>query len=202
MLVEADAFSPEQQRALARILGEIPPHLAAFLGALAPSQRAELFTHAFEGIPARELPDALLSVLPHPLRDAEAERRLSFREVREDRDRLLATHALRLIEHAREPLAKAAFAAKAEDRAQALVYLVRATGLSRRGMTETLTHLLRLRNEQDPVRMAALNALAEVPLSTFTAEHIPPSRSWWASSWRRGTPPPPPAPRSSGWPSG
>jgi len=173
MLVEADAFSPEQQRALARLLGEIPHHLAAFLGALAPSRRAELFTHAFEGIPARELPDALLAVLPHALRDAEAERRLSFREVREDRNRLLATHALRLIEHAREPLAKAAFAAKAEDRAQALVYLVRATGLSRRGMTETLTHLRRLRNEQDPVRMAALGALAEVPLSTFSAEHLP-----------------------------
>lgn len=173
MLVEADAFSPEQQRTLARLLGEIPPHLAAFLEALPPSRRAELFTHAFEGIPARELPDSLLSVLPHALRDAEAERRLSFREVREDRNRLLATHALRLIEHACEPLAKAAFAAKAEDRAQALVYLVRATGLSRRGMTETLTHLKRLRNEQDPVRMAALGALAEVPLSSFTADHIP-----------------------------
>ncbi|KFE67647.1 hypothetical protein [Hyalangium minutum] len=173
MLVEADAFSPEQQRTLARLLGEIPPNLAAFLEALPPSRRAELFTHAFEGIPARELPDALLAVLPHALRDAEAERRLSFREVREDRDRLLATQALRLIEHAREPLAKAAFAAKAEDRAQALAYLVRATGLSRRGMTETLTHLKRLRNEQDPVRMAALSALAEVPLSSFTDEHIP-----------------------------
>lgn len=173
MLVEADAFSLEQQRTLARILGEIPPHLARFLEALPPSRRAELFTHAFEGIPARELPDELLSVLPHALRDSEAERRLTFREVKEDRHRLLATHALRLIEHAREPLAKAAFAAKAEDRAQALVYLVRATGLSRRGMAETLTHLKRLRNEQDPVRMAALGALAEVPLSNFTAEHVP-----------------------------
>jgi hypothetical protein len=40
-------------------------------------------------------------------------------------------------------------------------------------MTETLTHLMRLRNEQDPVRMAVLGALADVPLSTFTAEHIP-----------------------------
>jgi hypothetical protein len=173
LLVEADAFSPEQQRALARLLGEMPHHLAPFLGALAPSRRAELFTHAFEGIPARELPEALLAVLPHALRDAEAERRLSFREVREDRNKLLATHSLRLIEHAREPLSKAAIAAKAEDRAQALAYLVRATGLSRRGMTETLTHLMRLRNEQDPVRMAALGALADVPLSTFNAEHIP-----------------------------
>ncbi|MFL5348536.1 MAG: hypothetical protein ACJ8AT_27385 [Hyalangium sp.] len=173
VLIEADAFSSEQQLALARLLGEMPHHLAAFLGALAPSRRAALFTHAYEGIPARELPEALLAVLPHTQRDAEAARRLTFREVQENRDRLLATHALRLIEHAREPLTKAAFAAKAEDRAQALVHLVRSTGLSRRGMTETLTHLMRLRNEQDPVRMAVLNELANVPLSTFTAEHIP-----------------------------
>ncbi len=173
LLVEADAFSPEQLRALARTLGEMPHHLAALLGALAPSRRAALFSHAYEGIPARELPDALLASLPHTLRDQEAERRLGFREVRDNRERLLATHALRAIEHAREPLAKAAFAAKAEDRAQALAFLVRATGLSRRGMTETLTHLMRLRNEQDPVRMVVLGELANVPLSTFTAEHIP-----------------------------
>jgi hypothetical protein len=173
VLVEADAFSPEQQRVLARILGETPHHLAALLGALAPSHRAALFAHAFEGIPARALPDALLAVLPHALRDAEAQRRLSLREVREDRNQLLATHALRLIEHAREPLVKATFAAKAEDRAQALAHLVRATGLSRRGMTETLTHLMHLRNEQDPVRMAVLGVLADVPLSTFTPDHLP-----------------------------
>ncbi len=173
VLLEADAFSSEQQLALARLLGEMPHHLAAFLGALAPSRRAALFTHAYEGIPARDLPEALLAVLPHTLRDSEAARRLTFREIQENRAQLLATHALRLIEHAREPLTKAAFAAKAEDRAQALVQLVRSTGLSRRGMTETLTHLMRLRNEQDPVRMAVLGELANVPLSTFTAEHIP-----------------------------
>ncbi|MDY7229275.1 hypothetical protein [Hyalangium rubrum] len=173
MLREADAFSPEQQRALARALAETPHYLAPFLQALPPSQRGALFTHAYEGIPARDLPDALLAELPHAQRDAEAARRLEFREVRESRARQLATHALRTIEHAREPLAKAAFAAKAEDRAEALVYLVRATGRSRRGMAETLTHLMRLRNEQDPVRMAVLQELAAVPLSSFTAEHIP-----------------------------
>jgi hypothetical protein len=172
VLAELAAFSPEQLLTLARVLGEMPHHLAAFLEALAPSRRAALFAHAFEGIPARELPDVLLSVLPHALRDTEAERRLSFREVRDNRDRLLATHALRAIEYAREPLTQAAFAAKAEDRAQALGYLVRATGLSRRGMTETLAHLMRLRNEQDPVRMVVLNELSNVPLSSFTPEHI------------------------------
>ncbi|WP_224241839.1 hypothetical protein [Hyalangium gracile] len=173
VLLEADAFTSEQQHALARLLAEMPQHLGAFLAALPPSRRAALFTHAFEGISARDLPDSLLSVLPHAQRDTEAARRLTFREIQENRNRLLATHALRLIEHAREPLTKAAFAAKAEDRSQALVFLVRATGLSRRGMTETLTHLMRLRNEQDPVRMAVLSELANVPLAAFSAEHIP-----------------------------
>jgi hypothetical protein len=172
-LVEADAFSPEQRRTLARLLADSPGHLTAFLQALAPSLRAELFTHAYAGQPPRDLPEALLAVLPHALRDAEAARRLTFREVQEDRDALLATHALRTIEHAREPLQKAAFAAKAEERAQALALLVRSTGLSRRGLTETLTHLARLRNEQDPVRLAALEALAQVPPSLFAAEHLP-----------------------------
>lgn len=172
VLAEVDAFSPEQLRALARALAETPHYLAALLEALAPSRREALYAHAFEGIPARELPDVLLAALPHALRDTEAERRLSFREVKESRERLLATHALRTIEHAREPLTQAAFAAKAEDRAQALGFLVRATGRSRRGMTETLSHLMRLRNEQDPVRMVVLQELSTVPLSAFTAEHI------------------------------
>jgi len=172
VLTEVDAFSPEQLRALARALAETAHHLAPLLEALAPSRREALYTHAFEGIPARELPDTLLAALPHTLRDAEAQRRLSFREVKDSRERLLATQALRTIEHAREPLTQAAFAARAEDRAQALGLLVRATGRSRRGMTETLTHLMRLRNEQDPVRMVVLHELSTVPLSSFTAEHI------------------------------
>jgi hypothetical protein len=173
VLQEADVFSPEQRRTLARLLADSPEHLAGFLDALAPSLRAELFTHAWPDQPPRDLPEALLTVLPHALRDAEAARRLTFREVREDRDLLLRTHALRTIEHAREPLQQAAFAAKAEDRAQALALLVRSTGLSRRGLTETLGHLARLRNEQDPVRLAALEALAQVPPSLFTADHVP-----------------------------
>lgn len=173
VLEEARAFTQEQRKALARLLAEKPEHLAAFLGALAPSLRAELFAHAYpEGAP-RDLPDDVLAVLPHALRDAEAARRLTFREVREDRDRTLALHALRAIEHAREPLQKAATSAKAEERAQALTLLVRATGLSRRDLTQTLASLKRLRNEQDPVRMAALEALAAVPPSLFLAEHLP-----------------------------
>ncbi|MFY0564816.1 hypothetical protein ACN28E_13250 [Archangium lansingense] len=166
-------FSHAQQLDLARALADSPLQLARFLEALPPTQRAGLFAHAFEGTPPRLHPGALLQVLPHALRDAEAARQLGLREVQENRDQQLAMHALRTIEHAREPLQKAAFASKAEDRARALSLLVSSTGLSRRGLTETLTYLSRLKNEQDPVRQAALSALAQVPPSVFEPGHIP-----------------------------
>ncbi len=169
----ARIFSQAQRLALARALAEAPQQLARFLEALPPSERAPLFTHAFEGAPPRLLPDPLLAALPHALRDTEAARQLTLREVQEDREQQLATQALRAIEHAREPLQKAAFASKAEDRARALTLLVSSTGLSRRGLAETLTYLARLKNDQDPVRQAALSQLARLPLSLFTPEHIP-----------------------------
>ncbi|MFY0573637.1 hypothetical protein ACN28S_04040 [Cystobacter fuscus] len=67
----------------------------------------------------------------------------------------------------------AASASKAEDRARALTLLVACTGLSRRGLTETLAALARLRNEQDPVRHGVLLELSRLPLSLFAPEHIP-----------------------------
>ena len=104
---------------------------------------------------------------------------LGLREVQEDTDRQLALQALRTIEHAREPLQKAAFASKAEDRARALSLLVSSTGLSRRGMTETLTHLSRLKNEQDPVRHGGPErARRGAPLRLRRPSTSPPSRSW------------------------
>ena len=169
----ARVFSQPQRLALARALAEAPDQLARFLEALPPSERAPLFAHAFEGAPPRLLPDDLLAALPHALRDTEAARQLTLREVREDKERQLAVQALRTIEHAREPLQKAAFASKAEDRARALTLLVSSTGLSRRGLAETLTFLSRLKNDQDPVRLSALTGLARLPLSLFTPEHIP-----------------------------
>ena len=173
LLRQAWAFSQEQRLALARALADAPELLARFLRALPPSERSVLFAHAFEGAPPRLLPGPLLAVLPHATRDAEAVRQLGLREAQEDRDVQLNLLALRTIEHAREPLQKAAFASKAEDRARALSLLVASTGLSRRGLKETLTHLARLKNEQDPVRQEVLSTLSRVPVSVFTPEHIP-----------------------------
>lgn len=173
LLQELHAFTESQLLTLARALADAPGHLALLLDALPPSRRAAVFAHAAEGNLPRQLPDVLLVALPHAARDAQAARMLDLREVREDRARTLYLLAFRAIEHAREPLTQAAFAAKAEDRALALTYLVRSTGLSRRGMTETLAQLSRLKNEQDPVRLAALQALSQVPPTVFRPEHAP-----------------------------
>jgi hypothetical protein len=166
-------LSPEDRLALARALADAPSRLAEYLEVFAPSARRALFLHAYEGVAPRVHPPELLAALPHATRDDEAARQLELREVREDKDQRLTVQALRLIEHAREPLNQAAQASKAEERARALSLLVSCTGQSRRGVEETLEALARRKNEQDPVRCAALTALSQVPPSLFTPAHVP-----------------------------
>ncbi|WPB82239.1 hypothetical protein KYC5002_24375 [Archangium violaceum] len=140
---------------------------------VAPSRRAALYTHAFANAPPTALDDNLFSLLPHALRDAEAVRLMERPEAREQRSLRSTLLGWRTIEHSREPLKEAAFASKAEDRARALAMLVRSTGLSRRGLTETLTYVCsRLKNEQEPVRKPVLRELARVPVSLFKPKHI------------------------------
>ncbi|WP_434387809.1 hypothetical protein [Melittangium boletus] len=170
---EARFFSPEHRLALARALADDPVTLARFLESFAPPERPALFVHAYEGAPPLVHPTRLLNTLPTATRDAEAARQLELREVRENKSQWFSTLASRHIEHARAPLMEAARASKAEDRAWALDLLVSCTALSRRGLDETLGALARLKNEQDPVRAAALEALANVPPSQFSAGQVP-----------------------------
>ncbi|OJT24226.1 hypothetical protein BO221_13670 [Archangium sp. Cb G35] len=158
------------------VAGALAKHQWSFvllLRKVAPSRRAALYTHAFANAPPAALDDNLFSLLPHALRDAEAVRLMERPEAREQRSLRITLLGWRTIEHSREPLKEAAFASKAEDRAQALAMLVRSTGLSRRGLTETLTYVCpRLKNEQRPVLKPVLNELARVPVSLFKTKHI------------------------------
>lgn len=167
------SLSSEQCQELAHALSDRQPSLALLLKKVAPSERAALYTRAFEGAPPATLDETLFSLLPHALRDAEAVRLLERPEIQENRSLRLSLLAFRTIEHSREPLKEAAFASRPEDRARALLLLVRSTRLSGRGLTETLAYLSRLKNEQDPVRSAVLRELAQVPASLFAAEHVP-----------------------------
>ncbi len=114
-----------------------------------------------------EWPLPLLDSLPHWLREREAARMLGLARARTDaswRRELLGRLA---IDEARPRLEQEGKAASATDRAEAHAALVRCTALSRQGMTPTLTWLQRIRNEQDPVRMAVIGALSRVPGHLF-----------------------------------
>ncbi|WNG58018.1 hypothetical protein F0U59_27140 [Archangium gephyra] len=169
----ASHLSTGQLQLLAGALAIQQYYLVLLLRKVAPSRRAALYTHAFASAPPTALDDNLFSLLPHALRDAEAVRLMARPEAQEQRSLRLTLLAWRTIEHSREPLKEAAFASKAEERARAISLLVRSTGFSRRGLTETLTYVCsRLKNEQDPVRKPVLYELARVRASLFEPSHI------------------------------
>ncbi|WP_257449456.1 hypothetical protein [Archangium lipolyticum] len=167
----AKCFSSEQRLGLARLLADRQGLLTRLLQRVPPSERTALFTHAFDGVPPPQLETHLICALPTATRDAEAARQLERPELREDRHQRLRLLTFRAIEHSREPLQEAAFASDPHDRAMALSMLVASTALSGRGVTETLTYLSRLKNEQDPVRREVLRAL-EIMAPLYTSEHI------------------------------
>ncbi|WP_230992681.1 hypothetical protein [Streptomyces endocoffeicus] len=121
---------------------------------------------------------AVLEVLPRPRRQAEARRMAAqARERGAPWTTVLESVAHLPVEEAREELAAAVRRSSAEDRALAHPLLIRC--VARSGDPEALTELLRLlerlRNEQDPVRSAALGALAHTHPGLFTddaAEHL------------------------------
>ncbi|MGF1527916.1 MAG: hypothetical protein ACFCBW_14160 [Candidatus Competibacterales bacterium] len=161
---------------LARSMVDSPKVLARLLAALAPSQRGAVFEQTIEGhdTRAREWPEALLAVLPHPLRHREADRMVGLASVVKDRRRFLTITAHRAIAEARPILEAAARSARAEDRAQALRLLVDCTARDRRQVDTLLQRLLGLKNEQDPVRQAVWRGLAAAPVSMFNAAQMVP----------------------------
>jgi hypothetical protein len=166
-------FSPDELGTLAEELADSPEHLATLLDWIAPSARAEVFRRAYAklGADQRELPEVLLEALPHRLRDSEAQRMLELRAVRENPARSLEILAHRSVEVSRAELEAAAAAPKAEDRGKAIGLLVKCSGRYRSGVGQTLEFLLRLKNDQDPVRAEALAALSGLPPGTFEPEH-------------------------------
>ena len=166
-------FSAEQRFDLARILAENPPRLAAMLRRLPPLLRGEVFLKAYDHheTPGSTSCPPLLEVLPHALRDREAARLLDLRAIRADPKAILEVTALRDIRLARPVLELAATSALPAERARALSLLILCTGRYRRGMTETLHCLARIKDEHDAVRLAVFRALATVSPSAFRDAH-------------------------------
>lgn len=167
-------FSVEQWATLTSLLAEQPIHVAKVLDTLAPSWRGVVFEAAYKEEDRRNcvFPTFLLDVLPHRLRDREAERMLDLRAIQERRDILLEITARRLIVHTREKLEEAARVSGADERAAAYARLIRSTVLSRSGMDETLHFLTRVKNDQDPVRNTVMAELSNCPAPLFTEGHI------------------------------
>ncbi|MGY0002385.1 hypothetical protein [Micromonospora sp. I033] len=145
--------------------------LAALLDAVAPSRRGELYDRALaEADTAVLLPAAeVMEVLPAAVRIREATRVLSLARIRERETEVRSWSAYLAWPDASVALEVALRSGDADERAHGYALLVEAARRSRdpQVVAEVIVRLGRLRNEQDPVRAAALTALAKVaPLLT------------------------------------
>ena len=119
------------------------------------------------------LAPAVLDALPHPRRHMEARRMLALSAVADRPEQRLTVIARLPWAEALPELRIAVRRADPEERAGAYPLLIAVAGGRPAEVTEVLTRELgRLRNEQDPVRRAALTALATVPPDLFEATEM------------------------------
>jgi hypothetical protein len=140
--------------------------LAALLRAVAPHRRGELYDLAMAGVDrTAQAPAAvIMEVLSSGARIREATRMLGRAEVRERESTVLQWTAYLAWPEASAGLETALRSGDAGVRATVYALMVDAARRSRdpRVVTEVIGRLDRLRNEQDPVRAAALTALSRV----------------------------------------
>ncbi|KOT96685.1 hypothetical protein ADK86_16915 [Streptomyces sp. NRRL F-5755] len=170
-IVRAD---PPELVELGRALRGDDMALAGLLRALPPARRGAFHDAVTAGLgTGRVLPYApVLDALPRARREAEARRAAAL--LREDGahwSAVLEAVAYLPVAEARADLLAAVRRPAAEDRATAYPLLI--GNAARSGDPDEITALLadgltRLRNEQDPVRRTALDALAEVRPALFT----------------------------------
>ncbi|MEV4269209.1 hypothetical protein [Micromonospora aurantiaca (nom. illeg.)] len=162
-LVPLAARLREHDRALAALLRAVPPSRRAALydGALADTDTTALLPGA-----------AVMEVLPAAVRAREAARVLTLPSVREREEQVRFWSAYLPWPEASASASAALRSGDADERADGWRLLVAAARRSRdpRTVAQVVVRLGRLRNEQDPVRAAALTALATVaPLLTATS---------------------------------
>jgi hypothetical protein len=155
-----------------RTLWESPADFARLLRSLRPSARSAFYDAATADRETSRaiLPPAVLDALPRARRHAEARRMLALSALTDRPDQRLAVVARLPWAEALPDLRTAVRQPDPDDRELAYPLLIAcaAASGSPAEVTELLTgELGRLRNEQDPVRQAALRALATVPPDLF-----------------------------------
>ncbi|MFB4314545.1 hypothetical protein [Actinomadura sp. 21ATH] len=160
---------------VARAVRDDAATLALLLKAYPPSRRDGIHAAALAGTdPATaEHDERVMEVLPWAARAREARRMLALTRVAGDPHRLREVTSFLPYDEARPALYEVTRRPDAEDRAAGYRLLVRCAGRSRdpEVLTRLLDDLDRLRNEQDPVRMNALGALAAVPTALLRDGH-------------------------------
>ncbi|MEU9020529.1 hypothetical protein [Actinomadura sp. NPDC048394] len=160
---------------VARAVREDDSALRLLLKAFPPSRREHVFDAAMAGVDlsAAELDESLLDVLPRALRVREARRMLRVRRVAETPARYWSISAFLPYDEGLPVLEALTRRPDADDRATGYALLIACAGRSRDPdtLTAMLESLVRLRNEQDPVRYSALDALAKIPEGLLRDEH-------------------------------
>ncbi|WP_405825229.1 hypothetical protein OG705_32685 [Streptomyces sp. NBC_00838] len=155
------------------------PHFAVLLKALPPHRRSDFLDLATAGVESTDADDVLpvLGLLQRERRWAEARRWAARRrETGGSWYEVLELVAYGPVAEARAELLAGTRRPDAGDRARAWPLLIVNAARTRdsAAVREMLAELPRLRNEQDPVRHAALGALAEVRPDLFTADSTEP----------------------------
>ncbi|MFK4227479.1 hypothetical protein [Streptomyces sp. NPDC019890] len=151
---------------------------ARLIAAHPPGRRGAFYEAvlAGRGREAQPVNAELLDVLPRNYVAGEA-RRMAYRakECGAGWSSVLLAESYLPVAQAREQLIAATHRASAEDRAEAWPLLIRNAGRSGEpdAVTAVLGEMARLRNEQDPVRSAAMRALADTRPVLFTDEAEP-----------------------------
>ncbi|MEV6209375.1 hypothetical protein [Kitasatospora sp. NPDC051914] len=168
---------PPSLPALGRHWLAAPRCFAALLRALPPGRRDAFLDLAYAGALPREAElSLLLPLFPHTRRHAEAWRQVAARRA-EGRPWALIAPALACLptEEAQPELRSALSRPDADDRSAAWAAMLAnaAASADRAAVQDVLGLLPQLRNEQDPVRCAALTALAQVPARLLTPAAVP-----------------------------
>lgn len=150
---------------------------ASLLTMLPPCERA---AHLVASWPDEERAtlvwsDDMMRVLPHALRQQEAARCLAIPAIQDARAQRLRFTSYLHLDESRDKLLAATRGSQSQDRATGWEALIHAHSMARVPLHEVLTHTSRLINEQDPVRLAALQAIAVIPGSRFVpqdGEHL------------------------------